>query len=815
MRINTNKISVLFATIALLCGAKTAAQGVSSPCPEVLIDQKYDHVPQRYYRQMGWDTAATCAEPTITISAEPYIPVQFFNGYYTVEEIPYNPPDTTFSLGTRVAANVDDNFAQSSINIPYPFYFFGIRKTSFILGANGCIGFSSAATPNGSCPWSYSAPLPWTDNTSGAPSPTANVRDAIYGVYEDTNPQSSGTHLFTDWGIYYGIQDEFPCRKIICSWKDVIQYSSSCNNMHCTYQIVCYEGSNIIEVHVKQRQVCTSWNGGRGIIGIQNATGQPQVKSTNREDPNYYVQNGAPAYFAPSGYNFFTTTVNNVAFRFTPQGITNKNVKWFRIFGNGRDSVDLPRYDPVSNPNAVNDTNGYYIGMNDNPNSDHPTLTQAVVSPKVVSRYVMELRFMNANQDWYFLRDTVTIGIDTVNDMQLRLQGATNANDTVIDICYGSSQTVTVNYPDNQEAANINWTVTRMLNGVERQLPRSIYGVDGSQRNLTIVVDQQADTLPKNKIDSIYVQCAINFASGCNNYKRVLVRIFPNFDTTEVAGICKGETFHWNPSGNNMHNLTTDIEPEVAFEVLHSQPGCDSIVRLKLTVFDVSHTTDYVQDCKPYRWINGKVYSQNNQQNYDIDTIVLKNKYNCDSIVHLDFTIHPLTAKLTSSLDHFDLEHLDVVLTDISTGGDGRVWKFPTAENQTGPTAYYTIPVTESEAKIWLVAHSPYGCLDSTSITIPLNIETFWVPNAFTPENPAGNNIFSSISSKTVQQEMYIYNRFGQMVFHCEGIDCGWDGNDSNGNPCPQGGYVYVIRYTNSFEPNLTRIKKGAVTLIR
>jgi flagellar hook assembly protein FlgD len=55
----------------------------------------------------------------------------------------------------------------------------------------------------------------------------------------------------------------------------------------------------------------------------------------------------------------------------------------------------------------------------------------------------------------------------------------------------------------------------------------------------------------------------------------------------------------------------------------------------------------------------------------------------------------------------------------------------------------------------------------------------------------------------------------GVMVFHCEGVDCQWDGNHENGEPCPQGGYAYVIRYTNTFEPGKTHIIKGTVTLIR
>ena len=835
MKQNLNKISVLFALMATMCCGKAIAQNRTiSPCPEVLIDQKYDHVPQRYYRQMGWDTAATCAEPTITLSAEPYIPVQYFNGYYTVESIPYNPPDTTFYLNYNPSTDAnnpykkklqisnDDDYAPSPTNIAYPFYFFGIRKNQFRIGDNGIVTFTTSAMSDihsggPFCPYQVNSPIPWAPGggTPGGDSYFDRTHDAIYGVYEDTYTGSGGSHMSGNQGIYYGVLDDYPCRKIICSWNQIPVFSDASKRQ--SYQIVCYEGSNIIEVHVKQR--CAKPSTSKGIIGIQNATGVPQVKSSNRDDPNYYVQNGAPACFAAPGWNLQEATtgiINNVAFRFTPKGRTNKNEKWYRIFAGGRDSVDLPRYDPVTNPNAVNDTNGYYIAMNNDTNTAHPTLTQAVVSPTCVSRYVMELRFMNANGDWYFLRDTITIGIDTVNDMTLTLQGATSAaTDTVRDICYGTSQTVSVSIPDRQEKKSTTWSVFRVLGGEERPLSASVYGVDGSNTNLTVVPDQRADTLPTNKIDSIYVQCAVEFASGCRNYKRVLIRIFPNFDTTIVDGICRGETYRWNPSGNNVHSFTTDTDPQTVFETLHSRPGCDSIVRLKLTVFDISHTTDHVEDCKPYRWINGKLYSQNNQQNYDIDTIILQNRYNCDSIVHLDFVIHPLTAKISSNLDHFDLDHLDVELTDISIGGDSRTWKFPTANDQTGATAYFTMPVNESEATIMLIAHSPYGCLDSTTITLPLTIETFWVPNAFTPDNPSGNNTFSSISSETLNEEMYIYNRFGQLVFYCNGVDCEWDGKDNNGIACPQGSYVYVIRYTNSFEPNLTRIKKGAVTLIR
>ena len=66
----------------------------------------------------------------------PYIPVQYFTGMYKVETVPYNPPDPTFALGTRMSISTDDDFAPSATTIPYPFYFFGIRKTGFVLGLN-------------------------------------------------------------------------------------------------------------------------------------------------------------------------------------------------------------------------------------------------------------------------------------------------------------------------------------------------------------------------------------------------------------------------------------------------------------------------------------------------------------------------------------------------------------------------------------------------------------------------------------------------------------------------------------------------------
>lgn len=392
---------------------------VPSPCPEVQIKQKHDHTAMERYRQNGWDTAVTNENNSIVLTCTPNIPVQRFNGTYYVDPIPYNPPDTTFALGTRMPSNTDDNFSNYSTNIPYPFYFFGLRKNHFTLGANGLVAFGPVPVtytdgPGSYCPWSYSAGLPWTDTTSGAPQHLEYMRDAIYGIYEDTYPTPNG-HNIEDWGIYYGIQGEWPCRKIICSWNDIPQYF--CTSQHSSYQIVCYEATNIIEVHVKERDTCGTWNYGNGIIGIQNATGQPQVASSNPMDPNGSQDiNGKPASFYPADCNPTSSALNHIAYRFTPAGSSTFSYGWYRINENGAN--DTLR-NAEEQPDAINDTIGYFLPMHlTNIDESYPcrSLTMAHVVPTLPTKYVFYLRFRDANYDWYHLEDTISVGVDKHDD---------------------------------------------------------------------------------------------------------------------------------------------------------------------------------------------------------------------------------------------------------------------------------------------------------------------------------------------------------------------------------------------------------------
>jgi len=92
----------------------------------------------------------------------------------------------------------------------------------------------------------------------------------------------------------------------------------------------------------------------------------------------------------------------------------------------------------------------------------------------------------------------------------------------------------------------------------------------------------------------------------------------------------------------------------------------------------------------------------------------------------------------------------------------------------------------------------------------PLRILT---PNAFTPngKNPEFRPVLQFGTAETF--ELYVYNRYGELVFQSEDPNIGWLGRDAKGSQAPGGVYVYqiVVRQANG-----RRIEdKGTVLLLR
>jgi len=92
----------------------------------------------------------------------------------------------------------------------------------------------------------------------------------------------------------------------------------------------------------------------------------------------------------------------------------------------------------------------------------------------------------------------------------------------------------------------------------------------------------------------------------------------------------------------------------------------------------------------------------------------------------------------------------------------------------------------------------------------------FFMPNAFSPNGDGVNETFIGQGVGIVENEfdMYIYDRWGEKLFHSDNLFVGWDGRDaSNGEPIEQGLYVWIVMLTDrtGIEHQLT----GTVMMIR
>ncbi|MBS1647935.1 MAG: PKD domain-containing protein [Bacteroidetes bacterium] len=108
-----------------------------------------------------------------------------------------------------------------------------------------------------------------------------------------------------------------------------------------------------------------------------------------------------------------------------------------------------------------------------------------------------------------------------------------------------------------------------------------------------------------------------------------------------------------------------------------------------------------------------------------------------------------------------------------------------------------------------------YGCRDSISEIITVNnAVTFYIPNAFTPNNDGKNEFFkgTGIGIMSGTFTLDIFDRWGLHLFHAEDLETGWDGT-YKGKACMGDVYVWKV----GFEDVLLQRHElnGTVTLVR
>ncbi|MBP5716193.1 MAG: gliding motility-associated C-terminal domain-containing protein [Bacteroidales bacterium] len=97
--------------------------------------------------------------------------------------------------------------------------------------------------------------------------------------------------------------------------------------------------------------------------------------------------------------------------------------------------------------------------------------------------------------------------------------------------------------------------------------------------------------------------------------------------------------------------------------------------------------------------------------------------------------------------------------------------------------------------------------------TIKVTESLLQIPNLITPDSPSGTNqVFKVKYQSLVSFEMWVYNRWGQQLFHTKDPAQGWDGTQ-NGRSVPTGAYYYLVKARGT--DGITYNKKGDINVLR
>lgn len=160
----------------------------------------------------------------------------------------------------------------------------------------------------------------------------------------------------------------------------------------------------------------------------------------------------------------------------------------------------------------------------------------------------------------------------------------------------------------------------------------------------------------------------------------------------------------------------------------------------------------------------------------------------------------------------------DIDFSNQSTGSTAWNWDFGDSNDTTGsiiqhPGHIYTDAGTYC---IRLIAMNNLQCADTVIHCLIIEPEfTFFIPNAFTPfDSPDTNDGFSGYGTNIKEYEMWIFDRWGNMIFHTTDLEMRWDGRANNGKEMAQRDvYVYLVKLVDFRGGN--HQYRGTVTLVR
>jgi gliding motility-associated-like protein len=191
----------------------------------------------------------------------------------------------------------------------------------------------------------------------------------------------------------------------------------------------------------------------------------------------------------------------------------------------------------------------------------------------------------------------------------------------------------------------------------------------------------------------------------------------------------------------------------------------------------------------------------------------------CPEVVSQTLTIlaNPI-ADFTPLLSVLPLYMPTTLFDNNSTNAYTYFWNFGDGtSNDSIFSPEHTFPEEAGSYLVSLQVSNQLGCMDTTSQVIVVEHDpVVFIPNAFTPDGDGLNNEFTAVfpeNMKLASYEMYIYDRWGELVFYSQNPKEGWDASLA-GFDAPDGVYSYLVKYKEFGYVNKFQVT-GSVVVIR
>ena len=334
-------------------------------------------------------------------------------------------------------------------------------------------------------------------------------------------------------------------------------------------------------------------------------------------------------------------------------------------------------------------------------------------------------------------------------------------------------------------------------------------------------------------------------ANGCSaqDSQRVNILSLPNIDAGQDAAICEGETilltatgaqsYSWSPSVSLSDNsiATPVASPVLTTTYLVEGPGTNGcvgrdsvqvVVSAKPVGSIVGDTLLCIGDrtellgagAEVYSWSAGSTSASISLTPIsDTPIWMIPETQGCTGdTVFATVRVFTYPDALFSVNLTEGFAPLEVGFINGSVGATSYSWDFGDGGSSTDESPFY-IYNKKGTYTVNLVASNEGECTDSVSFSfISVFGPTFYLPNAFSPNNDGRNDLFVIPSVGLESISIVIYDRWGRVITESNALDFSWDGT-SEGKLLPEGTYVIQVEGQSLGGEEISRT--GTITLFR